>query len=137
MLEAANAYFSGTISGDRWDAFSDDDQTKALNEAQKVIALLPIDKVPDNLLNAAIYEQAFCILAMPEETKKRLLLQLQGVVSVKAGNASESYQSSESRSSLSGFALCPKVEAMLLPYVTNGIFKSGLIERARYPKRFC
>lgn len=135
MLKAANAYFNGTLSGDKWNEFSDSDKEKALNEAKKIIVLLSLSNTPQTLINAAIYEQALCLLSMPESAKKRLELQNQGVRGIKAGNASESYEGSEGRSVLNGFSLCPKVEAMLKPYALNSVFKGGRLERSRYPGR--
>lgn len=135
MLDAANAYFDGTLSGDKWNAYSDAEKSKALHEAKKIIAMLPLGNVPQGILSAALYEQALCLLAMPENVKKRMSLQNQGVRSIKSGNASESYTDKENRSLLDGFSLCPKVEAMLKPYASAGVFSGGAMERTRYPGR--
>ena len=135
MLDKANAYFNGTLSGDKWNEYNGADKIKAIKESQKLIAMLPISGVPDDIIGTAIIEQAFCILSMPESVKNRIELQAQGVSSIKAGNASESYKDSESHSELDGFCLCPKVKAMLTAYVHSNVVKSGSIGRSRYPKR--
>lgn len=117
MLEEANAYFDGTLSGNKWNEYSESDKEKALNEAQKTIDMLPVENVPNATVRAAVFEQALCLLARTPAELARLSMQLQGISSIKAGNASESYLGADGRSSLTGFMLCPKVEAMLLPYV--------------------
>lgn len=137
MLKEANDYFNGILSGEKWDAIQDPDKEKALKESAKMIAILPLKYVPQDILDAAIFEQALCLLIMPESEKKRLALQRQGVTAIKAGNASESYKESDAANALNQFALCPNVKAMLTPYAFSTATRGGSIVRPRYPKWCC
>lgn len=118
-LDGANVYFTDGLRAQAWNTHNDDEKKAAIHDAYSMMSRLSFRvQPPTPAMDNATYEQAFCLLEVPQEVSERQQNILSGLKSFTVGKQSESYQDAgQIDSVVNGMALCPQALSWLSQYL--------------------
>lgn len=125
-LEGANAFFEGTLREAAWSVHGDTQKQAAIKDAERTMLALGLHSPPQQAVDWAVYEQAYCLLEMPEEATEQQRNIAMGLTSVTVDKHSESYGDASAVAGLvGGVWVCPEALRWVEGYLTRRRVRTG------------
>lgn len=128
-LAGADAYFTGTLKAEAWNIHADEEKQAALKDAERTLLALDLAGAPAQRLYFAAYEQAFCLLEMPDDAKEQQRNIALGLTSVTVDKHSETYGDASSIAGMvGGIFICPDALKWISDYLPRRKVRTGRLK---------